>query len=87
MFKQLIAVVAVMAWSFGISFVIFKVIDVVMGLRVSEDDEEVGLDLAQHSETGYSFGSSGGRQHQPDGLVAGSPAPAGVTLCEALETP
>jgi Amt family ammonium transporter len=33
--------------------VILKVIDVVMGLRVSEEEETVGLDLAQHNERGY----------------------------------
>jgi len=36
-----------------VTFVILKVIDVVMGLRVSEEDESVGLDLAQHNERGY----------------------------------
>ncbi|SDH64239.1 ammonium transporter, Amt family [Pseudomonas flavescens] len=36
-----------------VTFVILKVIDVVMGLRVSEEEESVGLDLAQHNERGY----------------------------------
>ena len=38
-----------------VTFVILKVIDVVMGLRVSEEDESVGLDLAQHNERGYNL--------------------------------
>ncbi|TBU71545.1 ammonia channel protein [Pseudomonas daroniae] len=36
-----------------VTYVILKVIDVVMGLRVSEEEESVGLDLAQHNERGY----------------------------------
>ncbi len=38
-----------------ITFVILKVIDVVMGLRVSEEDETVGLDLSLHNERGYNL--------------------------------
>ncbi|THB66824.1 MAG: ammonium transporter, partial [Desulfovibrio sp.] len=37
------------------SIVLFKVVDVVMGLRVSEEDEIRGLDHSQHNETGYQF--------------------------------
>ncbi|OLU20530.1 MULTISPECIES: ammonium transporter [unclassified Pseudomonas] len=36
-----------------VTFVILKVIDAVMGLRVTEEEESVGLDLAQHNERGY----------------------------------
>ncbi len=36
-----------------VTFVILKVIDAVIGLRVSEEEESVGLDLAQHNERGY----------------------------------
>ncbi|MBF8778504.1 ammonium transporter [Pseudomonas fulva] len=38
-----------------VTFVILKVIDVVMGLRVNEEEESVGLDLAQHNERGYNL--------------------------------
>jgi Amt family ammonium transporter len=38
-----------------VSFVILKVIDVVMGLRVNEEEETMGLDLASHDERGYVF--------------------------------
>ena len=38
-----------------LSFVILKAIDVTIGLRVSEDAEGKGLDLAEHEETGYLF--------------------------------
>ena len=85
---QLIAVLAVVAWSFGISFATFKVIDMVVGLRVSEDDEEVGLDLTQHSESGYAFGSSAGHIMLPGATMTAmtaSPAVVPTTLCEACE--
>jgi Amt family ammonium transporter len=54
---QLIAVGATLVWSAVLTFVILKVLDLVLpgGLRVSEDDEQVGLDLTQHSEVGYSY--------------------------------
>ncbi|MCT8164240.1 MULTISPECIES: ammonium transporter [unclassified Pseudomonas] len=37
------------------TYVILKVLDVVMGLRVNEEEESVGLDLAQHNERGYNL--------------------------------
>jgi ammonium transporter, Amt family len=54
---QLIAVVATILWSGIITLVLVKVLDLVMpgGVRVSEEDEETGLDLTQHSEVGYSL--------------------------------
>ena len=54
---QLIAVGATLVWSGVLTFVILKVLHLVMpgGLRVSEEDEETGLDLTQHSEMGYSL--------------------------------
>ncbi|KXK67736.1 ammonia channel protein [Pseudomonas monteilii] len=38
-----------------VTYVILKVLDVVMGLRASEEEESVGLDLAQHNERGYNL--------------------------------
>jgi len=47
----------VIAWVLAIvgTLVILKIVDVVVGLRVSEDDEVQGLDLSQHGEEGYSW--------------------------------
>jgi Amt family ammonium transporter len=55
--EQVLAVVAVFAFSFGVSFVIGLVLKAVLpkGIRVSEDDEDQGLDRTQHAETGYSL--------------------------------
>jgi ammonium transporter, Amt family len=53
---QIVAVLVTMVLGFVGTIVILKVLDAVMGLRVSEEDEQAGLDLSQHSETAYSFG-------------------------------
>jgi Amt family ammonium transporter len=58
--KQAVAVGATLAFSFIATMAILKVIDVLVGVRVSEDEEVVGLDLSQHSEVGYTFGDRGG---------------------------
>jgi len=50
---QAAAVLLVAAYSFGVSMVLFKVIDRVVGLRVTSDEETEGLDLTQHGEAGY----------------------------------
>lgn len=46
-------VAATIAFSFIVSFIILKLLDMTMGLRVSEDVETAGLDIAEHAETGY----------------------------------
>jgi len=55
---QLTAIAASWVFAFVGTFVILKVLDVLMGLRVSEQDEAAGLDLSQHSETAYMLGGS-----------------------------
>ena len=52
---QAIAVVATIAYSFLVTLIILKIISVFFGLRVAEEEEETGLDLSQHSETGYAL--------------------------------
>ena len=52
---QLIGVVATVVWCGVISFVLLKVLDAVIGLRVSEDEETEGLDLVLHNERGYTL--------------------------------
>ncbi len=55
---QIVAVAATVALAVVMTFVILKVLDAVMGLRVTDEDEVTGLDLSQHSETAYVLGSS-----------------------------
>ena len=50
---QLLGVVATMAWCAGLTWAILKVIDVSLGLRVTEEQETEGLDLSQHGERAY----------------------------------
>jgi Amt family ammonium transporter len=52
---QALGVAATAAYSFVVTFVLLKVIDATMGLRVAEEDERTGLDLAAHGETAYDF--------------------------------
>jgi Amt family ammonium transporter len=50
---QGIGVVATMFYTFVVSFTVLKIIDKLMGLRVTEESEEEGLDLSSHDERGY----------------------------------
>jgi len=52
---QLKAVLIVMAYSFVVSYILLKFVDMVATLRVSESDERIGLDLTQHRESGYTI--------------------------------
>jgi len=51
--KQLLGVVAVGAYAFVATWVLGKLVDVAVGLRVGQSEETVGLDLAQHGERAY----------------------------------
>ncbi|MGH7605752.1 MAG: ammonium transporter [Gemmatimonadales bacterium] len=51
--NQLIAVGATLVYSFVVSFVLAKILDAVMGLRVSEEQELIGLDESLHAERAY----------------------------------
>jgi len=55
---QFVAVVVTWVLGFVMTTIILKVLDALMGLRVSEADELAGLDLSQHSETAYVLGGS-----------------------------
>ncbi|MGI8793982.1 MAG: ammonium transporter [Acidimicrobiales bacterium] len=51
---QIVATAATFAFSFVMSFAIAKVLDMTIGIRVTAEQEEVGLDTAMHAETAYS---------------------------------
>ncbi|MFN3786272.1 MAG: ammonia channel protein, partial [Thiothrix sp.] len=48
-------VLMTVVWSGVVSLVLFKLLDVTMGLRVSEEEERQGLDTASHGERAYSL--------------------------------
>jgi Amt family ammonium transporter len=50
---QLEAVITTIVWSGVVSFIGFKVVDMVVGLRVTEEEEREGLDISSHGETAY----------------------------------
>ena len=51
--NQFVGVITTWVWAFGITFIILKVLDRVMGLRVSAEEEARGLDVTQHGEPAY----------------------------------
>jgi Amt family ammonium transporter len=57
---QIVAVLVTWVLGFVMTTIILKVLDAVMGLRVTEEEEVVGLDLSQHSETAYMLGGTSG---------------------------
>ncbi len=50
---QLVGIVATVVWTAIITFVILKVVDAILGLRVTDEQETEGLDITQHDERGY----------------------------------
>lgn len=54
MLKQLAAIGSVWAYTFVVTFVIVKVVQKTMGIRVSKTEESLGLDISQHGERAYS---------------------------------
>jgi len=52
---QALAVAVAWLYSFIVTLVLLKILDWTMGLRVSEQEENSGLDLSQHGESGYSY--------------------------------
>jgi Amt family ammonium transporter len=52
---QIVAVLVTWVLSIVATFVLLKILDVTMGLRVTKEEEQQGLDLSQHGEEGYIF--------------------------------
>jgi Amt family ammonium transporter len=48
-----VAVLVTVILSAVVTFVLLKVLDLTMGLRVTKEEEQQGLDLSQHREEGY----------------------------------
>ncbi len=52
---QIVSIVATGVFAFVMTFAILKALDAIMGLKVSDEEEVRGLDITQHSETGYNL--------------------------------
>ncbi|MGB4861909.1 MAG: ammonium transporter [Tepidiformaceae bacterium] len=72
----LIGIGAIGAYSFIVTFALLKLLDVTIGIRVSEEEEELGLDVTQHGERGYNSDESGMPVFGGGGTVL--PAPPAV---------
>ena len=55
MIPQVVSVLGTLIYAGVLTWVILKVLDVTMGIRATEEDELMGLDLSQHNETGYTL--------------------------------
>ncbi|WP_422927912.1 ammonium transporter [Singulisphaera sp. PoT] len=76
---QALSVLAAGTYSFIVTFILLKLVDLVIGLRVDTEQEEVGLDLTQHGERGYIMGVGelmGGHSSDLDSGYIGSYASA-----------
>ena len=51
---QLLGVAVVFVWAFGCGYVVFKLADLILGVRVSEEEELKGLDISEHGNEAYS---------------------------------
>ncbi len=52
---QFIGVAATMAYSIAVTFILLKAVDAIVGLRVPDEEEVVGLDITQHEESAYTL--------------------------------
>ncbi len=50
---QATGVLTTVVWSAVVAFIAYKIVDVVIGLRVTEEEEREGLDISSHGETAY----------------------------------
>jgi ammonium transporter, Amt family len=68
--EQAIGAGVTAVYSIGVTFILLKVLDATMGLRVDEETEREGLDVVLHGEQGYLLASSGGTlsAHDEGGL-------------------
>ncbi len=69
--KQVLAAIVVALYAFAVSYALAKLIDKVLGFRVSAEDETTGVDFTQHAETAYAEGVHG---HLPS-RRPGTPGP------------
>ncbi len=71
---HLLALVVVTTFAFVGSLILYKITDLIIPLRVTEEQEEMGLDLSQHGETALGadlLGGTGGGQAKAETLIAG----------------
>ncbi|MGE0326154.1 MAG: ammonium transporter [Polyangiaceae bacterium] len=75
---QALGVLAAFLWSFGLAFILFKVLKATVGLRVSAEEEIEGLDITEHGNEAYPQEIGGGHGINPEVAEA-----AGLKAAEA----
>ena len=76
LWRQSLGAVAVLAFSFVVTYLIARVIHATLGFRVTRDDEMAGIDQSEHAETAYDLGGlAAGRMGVGALLVAAGSAP------------
>ncbi|MDX6632167.1 MAG: ammonium transporter, Amt family, partial [Solirubrobacterales bacterium] len=83
---QALGVAAAFAFVFLASLATFWVIKMVYGLRVTEEEEDAGLDISEHGMYGYPEQFIPGPEYPGGSTAVGAPAPAGVTAMAARVT-
>jgi Amt family ammonium transporter len=73
--EQVVANVVTIVYSFVVTFAIMFLLKITIGVRVSEEVEDAGLDLAEHSETAY-HDSPGYQVSESTGAATTAPAPS-----------
>jgi Amt family ammonium transporter len=73
--RQAIGVAVVAPYSFIVTFIILKALDLTVGIRLDEEEEEAGMDVAEHGERGYVFGGSGPVLGIPEAIPVDVPGP------------
>ncbi len=69
---QLLGIGAAFIWAFGAAFILFKLIDATVGLRISEEEELIGVDIVEHG--GHAYNDFQTVSYIPVGAVPGAPA-------------
>ncbi|MCA9602978.1 MAG: ammonium transporter, partial [Myxococcales bacterium] len=78
--EELVAVTVAAVYAMGLTWVLLKIVDRVVGLRPAKDFEQEGLDVNLHGEEAYSAGDGGGSMHHEEAT------PDGDAVAPVLET-
>jgi len=85
--RQALASGVVAVYSFVVTFGILKVLDLTMGIRISEEEEIAGLDVSQHGERAYIFGGGGPVLGIPEAIPMHTDAAGHMATSEHMMKP
>ncbi len=76
LWRQVVGALAVLVFSFVLTYIIGTAIQKTMGFRITEEDEVAGIDSVEHAETAYDFASLGGSSGSSTSLAGQAHAEA-----------